>query len=217
MIRINLLALSETEHAIGRRQQLSLIALGLSVVLLIMIVPYVLQGRKLSRLDGRIEAVQEEISRLNAQATEVRNLDRMKRDLEAKLRIVQDLNEKRVGPARVLADLSAATPGNLWLVDFNEDGGKATLTGMALDNETIARFMRQLQASPYFVGVDLVETSRRNMKKRRGKGRGRGTSGAQMPFTRFIIEATIDYFGRGGKPPEDEAPAAKSEKRETSA
>ena len=87
-------------------------------------------------------------------------LDRLKREVQTKLRIIQDLNRKRVGPSRVLDDLSAATPDNLWLIDFGENNGQATFTGLALDNETIARFMRQLQDSPYFYGVDLVETSR---------------------------------------------------------
>ena len=38
---------------------------------------------------------------------------------------------------------------------------------MALDNETIAGFMRRLQSSQYFYGVDLVETSQRTHAGRR--------------------------------------------------
>jgi len=194
MIRINLLPVKETERALGRRQQLSLVALGLVTTLLIMVIPYLIQGRKLSTLDARIETLTKEIQAMNLQVREVRDIDRLKKEVQTKLQIIQDLNRKRVGPARVLDDLSLAAPENLWLIDFNEVGSNATFTGLALDNETIAKFMRQLQASPYFHAVDLVETSQ--------QGPAAQGQPAAPQFTRFIVKAAIDYFGRGGKPPE---------------
>ncbi|MFN8642991.1 MAG: PilN domain-containing protein [Candidatus Binatia bacterium] len=151
---------------------------------------------------------------MNLQVREVRDIDRLwkKGSAQTKLQIIQDLNRQAGRPARVLDDLSLAAPENLWLIDFNEVGSNATFTGLALDNETIAKFMRQLQASPYFYGVDLAETS-----QQAPAGQGQA---ATPQFTRFIVKAAIDYFGRGGKPPEPPpgqaakpaaAPAAKQE------
>ena len=209
MIRINLLPIKETERALGRRQQMSLVALGLVTTLLIMVIPYLVQGRKLSTLDSRIETLTKEIQAMNLQVREVRDIDRLKREVQTKLQIIEDLNRKRVGPSRVLDDLSLASPENLWLIDFNEVGSAVTFTGLALDNETIAKFMRQLQASPYFFGVDLVETSQQQP----------ASPGQQPPavaqFTRFIVKATIDYFGRGGKPPEQPPDAKKASPGQT--
>lgn len=195
MIRLNLLPLKDTERALGRRQQVSLLALGVTLALLIMVVPFIVQGRQLGALDGQIDQLNKEIQQYNAQVKEVHELERLKREVNTKLRIIQDLNRKRVGPSRVLDDLSAATPDNLWLIDFGESNSLATLTGLALDNETIAKFMRQLQDSPYFHAVDLVETSRTNPQP---------SASGETPasFTRFIVKTNIDYFGRDGKPPE---------------
>jgi type IV pilus assembly protein PilN len=198
MIRINLLPVKETERAIGRRQQASLVALGAAVALLFMIVPFLLQSRKLSSLESQIEQVNAQIQHFNLQVKEVHDLDRLKKEVETKLRIIQALNEKRVGPSRVLDDLSISTPDNLWLIDFTEVNSAATFTGLALDNETIARFMRQLQSSPYFHGVDLVETSR----VAAASGAQRVEAAPTEAFTHFTVKATIDYFGRDGKPPE---------------
>ncbi len=198
MIRINLLPLRDAERAVGRRNQASLVALGATISALIMIVPYMIQGRQIAEIEKDIRDTQDQIKIYNQKVEEVNDLDRVRLDVQAKLQVVQDLNDKRVGPARVLQDLSVATPENLWLLDFNEGNANATLTGMALDNETIARFMRQLSSSQYFVAVDLVETSRRsaaNLPK---------TAGAPVSFTRFIVKATIDYFGRNGVKPEAE-------------
>ena len=196
MIRLNLLPLKETERAVGRRQQMSLVALGVAIALLIIIVPFLIQGRRLATLDNQIEQLNKEIQQFNAQVKEVHELDHLKKEVQTKLQIIQDLNRKRIGPSHVLDDLSAATPENLWLIDFSENNGQATLTGLALDNETIARFMRQLQDSPYFYAVDLVETSRTTPQPAAGGGE------APVSFTRFIVKAGIDYFGRDGKPPE---------------
>ncbi len=207
MIRINLLPLKETAAAVGRRQQLALAALGLSVALLIMVVPYVYQGRQIASLDRQIDDAKEQIRRYNQEVKEVKQLDGLKVELQTKLHIIEGLNEKRVGPARVLDDLSQSAPDNLWLMDFNENAGAATLTGMALDNETIARFMRQLQSSPYFYGVDLVETSIRTTPVAAA-----GKSEA-VPFTRFIIKANVDYIGNGGKPATDGAAPAGAAKQ----
>lgn len=194
MIRINLLPIKEAQRALGRRQRVSVAVLSVAVALLVMIVPYMLQGRTLAHLQRDIDQLNTELAKLNQQTREVRDLDKKRSELQAKLKVIEDLKQKRVGPVRVLEDLSGATPEKLWLVNFADTGGAATVTGMALDNQTIAAFMRQLQASKYFFDVDLVETSQGEPV--RGSGAGDGA----MIFKRFIIKMHLDYLGMGGKP-----------------
>ena len=81
----------------------------------------------------------------------------------------------------MLEDLGAATPDALWLTEMRETGGAVVLTGQGLDNQTIALFMRQLEASPYFSRVDLVET----------KHLERG----QAELKEFTIRAQVVYAG----------------------
>jgi type IV pilus assembly protein PilN len=204
MIRVNLLPVKEAQRAIGRRQQLSVALLSISVALLVMVVPYVLQGRRIARLDGDIAQLTAEIQHYNVQAREVHDLERKRAELQAKLKVIEDLKQKRVGPVRMLEDLSGATPQKLWLVNFSETNGQATITGMGLDNQTIAAFMRALQSSPYFFDVDLVETSQSEPVR----GALGGDSG--IVFKKFIVKAQLDYLGRGGKaqPAASPSPAA---------
>ena len=143
MIRINLLPLKEARRAFGRRQQVSMLALSLSVTLLLMIIPYIFQGRTLAHLDQEIDQLSGEIAKLEAQAREVRDLEKKRADLQAKLKIIEDLKQKRVGPVRILADLSVATPEKLWLVDFSDNNSLTTITSLALDNQTIALLDRK--------------------------------------------------------------------------
>lgn len=188
MTRINLLPLKEKQRAIGQRQQIAIAILGLLVALLIMIVPYMVQKRRIAVLDQEIARTKQELQRYTKLVKEVGELDDLKAELEEKLAIIERLNTNRLGPARVLYDLSVATPEKLWLIEFTERNQVATLIGMSLDNETIAEFMRRLEASPYFSDVDLVETR----QARR--------------FKRFIVKARVHYSGeeaasRNGKEP----------------
>jgi type IV pilus assembly protein PilN len=194
MIRINLLPVKEAQRALGRRQRVSVAILSVTVALLVMIVPYMLQGRSFAHLHQDIDQLNAEIAKLNEQTREVRDLDKKRTELQAKLKVIDDLKQKRVGPVRVLEDLSGATPEKLWLVNLADTGGAATITGMALDNQTIAAFMRQLQTSKYFCDVDLVETSQGEAVH------SPGVADTGLIFKRFIIKARLDYLGLGGKP-----------------
>jgi type IV pilus assembly protein PilN len=193
MIRINLLPVKEAQRAIGRRQQASAALLGFLLALLVMIIPYMLQGHTLRRLDADIEQLHAQIIQFDEQTREARDLEKKRKELEAKLKVIEDLNQKRVGPVRILEDLSTATPEKLWLVDFTDMNAQATITGIALDNQTIAVFMRQLQASKYFFEVDLIETSQSQPMR----GVASGADGGA--FKRFIIKARLDYLGAGGR------------------
>jgi len=193
MIRINLLPLKEAQRAIGRRQQMALVLFAFLVVALVMLVPYLWQSRRISRLDQEIAELRAVLVKLDQQTQEIKDLERKRADLKAKLKVIDDLQQKRVGPSHILDDLSAAAPEKLWLVDFNDVNGSATLTGMALDNQTIATFMRQLQGSKYFYEVDLVETSQAEPV------RSAGAAPAPV-FKKFIIKAHLDYLGSGGNP-----------------
>jgi len=190
MIRVNLLPLKEAQRAMGRRRQASLALLSLAVAFLVMLIPYLMQGRSLAGLDREIAQLNTDIAKLNSQAAEVRDLEKKRVELQAKLRVIDDLKQKRVGPAHILDNLGGATPEKLWLVDSSEAGGQATITGMALDNQTIAEFMRRLQTSKYFYDVDLVETSQ-------SEAGGPGNTG--LGFKKFNIRARVDYLGTGGK------------------
>jgi hypothetical protein len=97
----------------------------------------------------------------------------------------------------VLDHLSGATPEKLWLTEMREAGGSMTLFGKGLDNQTIALFMRNLGASPYFENVDLVETKQ--------------IEEGQAKLKEFSIRASVNYAGRSVPDPVARAGGAGSE------
>lgn len=197
MIRINLLPVKEAESAFKRRQQLSIAALAVSVLVLLMVVPFVYQKRTLARLDNEMSQLASEIAAYERQTTEAKDLTKKEEELKARLQVIKDLDRKRVGPANVLAELSRTVPERLWLDEFTESDGVATVIGWALDNQTVADFMRQLGGSPYFFNVDLAEATQPDNPAGQQSLVNPGTG---IRFKRFIIKASVDYFGGSGQP-----------------
>lgn len=193
MIRINLLPVKDAQIATQRRQQVSLVVLGICLVALLMVVPYVLQKRAIGRLDAETEELRAELIKYEELTKEAKDLERRKKELQTKLDVITDLDKKRVGPTRVLLDLSAAVPEKLWVEDFTEAGGVASIIGWALDNQTVATFMRQLDASDYFDNVDLTEaTQPEGTEQVKAFSSDAGT----LRFKRFVIKATVNFFGK---------------------
>jgi type IV pilus assembly protein PilN len=192
MIRINLLPVKQTEQAARQRRELMRIGAALVLLLFLFVLVRINQARRVSALEGQIGELEQAVAALEGKVKDVADLDIKKKALDAKLQVISDLGRKRVGPVGVLHDLSRAIPDRVWLTDFSELGGGATITGLATDNQTLADFLRQLGTSPYFTTVDLVETTQDQV--------------GENKIRKFIIKATINYAASptesgGTKPP----------------
>jgi type IV pilus assembly protein PilN len=159
MIRINLLPVRAIEAEVGRRQELLVSGVCLGFVTVLILGAYGFQYYRVSKLNREFEALKKEVGALDVQAKGVAELEKKIGDLKGKLKVIDDLNQKKVGPVRVLESLSSATPPRLWITEFKESGGKVSLSGIAIDNQTIADFLKGLSKLTYFKDVDLVETT----------------------------------------------------------
>lgn len=184
MIRINLLSVREAEAEAGRRSEGRLIVLGGVLVLALLLLVDVWSRMRMVPVRAEHAQLQTELKVLESKTAELTALEKNKSELDEKLKTIGLLEQKKIGPAKVLADLSDSAPDQVWLLEFTEDNGAATITGYAFDNQTIAAFMRKLGESPYFADVDLnaVETTQSDQP------------GAQLK--KFAVKARLSYSGR---------------------
>lgn len=165
-----------------------MVFLGVALVLVILAGIEVASRMRLAPLKQEHAKLQTDLQALEKKTVELSRLETERKDLEEKLKTIATLEAKKVGPVQVLANLSDAAPEQVWLLEFKEVGGLATLSGLGLDDQTIANFMRKLADSPYFDGVDLVETTQSEQ------------DGIQLK--RFVINARLSYSGKAlGAPP----------------
>lgn len=179
MIRINLLSIREIRLEVGRRQDFVVAGLSLGVTLVLILVVFLYQFYRSSRVASELATLRAEIAGLEAQVTEVTELQKKIADLTQKNQVIEDLTKKKAGPVRVMESLSSATPERLWLTDFKETWGNLALTGMAVDNQTVADFLRALGASIYFRDVDLIEAIQTEPEK--------------SPFKKFSLKSRVLY------------------------
>lgn len=204
MIRINLIPAEEVQRSAGKRQQM---AIGVLVVGCAGLLLAGLHGwQQISLMSARRAQarLERQIAELKGPYEAVVQMERQKKELEEKLAVIRDLEAKKVGPVRMLSDLSEATPDKLWLTEFVETNGAARLSGLGVDEQTVADFLRRLAASPYFVGVDLEETSQ--------------VEADGLKHKRFVLRAGIDYAAApkaaGAAPSDDRVAMAPGDPRE---
>lgn len=158
MIRINLLPIRAEKKRESLRQQAILagavlLALGAGIFLV-----HFSLGTQIDGLQQRITTRRGEIARLKKVIGEVQEFKKKKRDLEEKIEIIARLEERQRGPVRVLYELARIIPEKMWMEHLKDSAGSLSLEGIAIDNQTIARFMTLMEASPLFNGVRLEVT-----------------------------------------------------------
>jgi type IV pilus assembly protein PilN len=195
MIRINLLPVKEIKAEVSRRRELTLGALCLGLTIAIIAGIYVVQYSRVAALENELAGMRAELAILNVKAKGVADLENKIREVKSKHQVIEDIEKKKAGPARVMQSLSAATPGALWLTQFKEVGGNLTITGVASDNQTIAEFLKALGTHAYFQNTELVETTQ--------------TEQAGVAPKRFSIRSRLQY-----QPVLAQAPIGETQSRE---
>lgn len=163
MVKINLLPI---KSELRQKALIEHIVLASLCVVLIFILSWFVQTsitHKKESLQQEMTSTKLEIAKLTAEAGEIEKFKQQKQELEKKLNVIKDLNAKKSGPVEVLDQLSLLIPEKAWVVSMENSGNKLVLNGIAVDNPTIAGFMKSLQASPYFEGVELELTEQQGM------------------------------------------------------
>ncbi len=165
MIRINLLPTRELEAEVSRRQELLVAGVAVALTAILLGAVFVNQSSRLSSLEDEFAQLKKEINILNSKAKGVGDIKKNIRTIKDKLKVIDELSKKKTGPVRVMESLSSAIPEKLWLTEFKESAGNLSLNGRAVDNQTIADFLKALTSSPYFQNVELIETTQVKEKK----------------------------------------------------
>lgn len=181
MIKINLLGDDTHIEAPGRMWLVGYVA---SIGFCLLVFYFLNSGisSEISDLSQQQDTLKTELAKLEEVTKEVRELEAKKKELNNKLAVIARLKLSKRGPVRVLDDLNLSLPEKSWLVEVKEVGGIFKISGLALDNQTIASFMKGLESSDYFHTVDLVET--------------RQTEKKQVKMKYFIIQAKVNYAGK---------------------
>ena len=187
-IRVNLLEDVGQETAAPRRTELFLAGSAIAATAGVIWYLYSAQTMQAGVLTTDLARLKSELETTRKQNEAIVKLVKDKADLEKKIQVVQRLTspQRRAASVRILDDLSINTPEFLWLTEFSEKSGSATINGRAIDNQTVASFAHNLAKSPYFEKIEIRETVQEEAKG--------GQTGAPSSLTRFLIESGVNYY-----------------------
>ena len=162
MPRINLLPWRESERKTRRRE--FAIAAGGAVIAAVM---FALAGKLMysSWIDAQTEKnnlLKKEIVKLEAQITDILDLENRKQRLIARMEIIEKLQRSRPEIVHLFDELVKTVPEGVYLTSIKQTGRKLEIHGIAQSSTRVSSFMRNIDASTWMANpvLQVVEAAK---------------------------------------------------------
>ena len=160
MLKINLLPVRQLKKRANAKQQLLGMLLLFVLVITVIGVTGVLQVNKISNLGVDITALQKEKDSYTPTLQKIAKLKKDREEYFRKTEIIQKLKSNSSLTVRTLDEVASRVDNQrMWLDSLNQQTSSLRLSGVALDNQTIAQFMDHLKESPFVQNVTLASSS----------------------------------------------------------
>lgn len=215
MIRINLLPFREPVRKTTTRQWVYFYLVGLLAAAGVMGFLWISRDGRIQDLQRREARLKEEVGRFAKYEVMLKELKAQKEIIEQKKEVIRSLQRDRDHLVRSLTLFSLMTPPErMWFQRFTQSGEQVSISGVAVSNEAIAEFMRNLETSP-FVGRGSVSLAHSRMTSMGGsKLREFQLSCKVLPYS--AVQKTLSALPQGsaaepehgeGKPGPGSSPA----------
>ena len=179
MIRINLLPYREKAKKENLQRQIAIIVGSLVVFLLLLLSVQFYVTMVNSNFENKIKEAEVKLIVLNKKVGDIEGFKKNKKELEQKLGVINSLEGNRLFPVRMLDEIRQIVPGKeAWLEKMIQAGNNLRIEGVARDNGTVARFMKNLEKIGFIQSVDLVVTKEREV--------------AGVKLQQFILTCVLD-------------------------
>jgi type IV pilus assembly protein PilN len=166
MIQINLLPVRELRRKEAVRQQISIFVLSL----ILLIVGLLAAGLT---IQGKVAAQRQDLASLEEKKAEfayvskkIERVNKKQEQIEDKFKAIERLQEGRTTTVKILDEIVSSIPiDRLWLTELSLKENNVQLGGVAMDNHTVALFMRRLETSPMFGLVNLISTTQKSIQE----------------------------------------------------
>lgn len=163
MIRINLLPVREIKRRNKAKKELTTAALAVALFIALLTAFSVYQIMVVKGLKSDLTDLQTQKSQHDARLKEIKKLEEEKALLLTRIGVIEQLKKSASVTVHVLDDVALRTPSDrIWLTDLSQNGNQIQVNGMSLDNQTVAKYMVDLEGSPYMENLVLVKS---DMKK----------------------------------------------------
>lgn len=160
MIYINLIPVRDIKRRKKAKNEIYISIAMLVFILLSLGVWAAIQSNSIDKLTAENNKVQEEKKKYSKILDEIKRLEKEKNELLTKIDVINKLKESSSLTVRVLDEVATFTPPDrMWLKNLSQSGNSLTLTGMALDDQTVAKYMDDLEQSKFLSNVVLMSSA----------------------------------------------------------
>jgi len=167
MAHINLLPWREELRTEQTRQftSMSIISALLSAAIVLLV--HVNFAKIIDHQNFRNKMLQTEITKLEDELKEIRDLEETKDKLLARMEIIQSLQQRRPQIVHIFDEIVRTVPDGVFLTSIIQQGQLLKFTGMAESNGRISAYMRNIDASDW---LDAPKLKVIEAKRKDGRG-----------------------------------------------
>lgn len=149
MARINLLPWREAERTRRQREFAVLAATCLILTLIVGLGLHMHVERLISTQDDRNAFLEDQIKQLDSQIREIKELEKTKDNLLARMNVIQQLQQSRPEVVHLFDELIIAIPEGVFLTNVKQAGKTVVLEGRAQSNARVSAFMRNVEEASW--------------------------------------------------------------------
>ncbi len=155
MTRINLLPWREERRKQRQKEFGLMLALAALAGLALWFLVNLYYNAQISGQQARNSFLQQQITDVDRQITEIEELDRQKARLLARKEVIEQLQANRSQMVHLFDSLVRTIPDGVILSTIKQEGEKLTLEGRSQSNSRISTYMRNLEGSGWMTRPDL--------------------------------------------------------------
>ena len=165
MIRINLHPFRTERKKENVRRQVSLFLLSLVLVLLVLFYYNFSLNSKLGKLNKRVKTTNSELTKYNEINKEIARIKKNLEILRKKMTVITQLESDRYAPVILMDTMTQVLVSKrMWFTSLSVSDNSINISGIALDEKTVADFMVRLQKSGLFSNVMLKSVKRQKVE-----------------------------------------------------
>jgi len=156
MIHINLLPARAERRKELIRKQLSIAALTILFTVAVMGLLFFRAQSQYNQSQSALQRTNKKIRQLEPIIKKINKYKKQKEGINKKIAVIVDLDRYRLAPVVILSDLNKQRPEKLWFTNLKESHQHLTISGVAVDNETIVTFLNNLKLSAPLKNAELT-------------------------------------------------------------
>jgi type IV pilus assembly protein PilN len=161
MARINLLPWREEQRNQRKQEYLTVVGICAAIALLVWGAIHWHFNERIDYQESRNEYLQTEISRLDSKIAEIRELEKEKERLLARMKAIETLQTSRPIIVHIFDELVSSLPDGVYLKEISQNGTKIVIKGVAQSNARVSNYMRNIEKSEWLKdpSLDIIQTA----------------------------------------------------------